>query len=521
MPIFERQLPDVGFDVQGSVSVGTVTDGFLHSGALLPDSGPHHDVVRAHLDRNTHWGTDELVAILLTAASDVAGAFPNARLQVANMARQGGGDLPWSRSHNSGRDVDLAFYLLDQDGKDHPASDLLVLSPPAGTVETEGRQLHFDPERNWLLVNSLLTNPHMEVEYIFMADFLVDLMRETAARAGVSASRFKQLRRQVHQPRGALPHDDHMHVRFSCTPDDTLNGCREIRAGRVIPLPKSRAFRERLESLGKMLTGDLPTEQKANAARIAGIFQASTLAPTLAKSLESCEEPMCVEALAALTTMGSVPPWMVLEEFLQRTRDPFSFDLAMAMAAQESRNHSDRLESFLKDVRVLRAHRYPWETVRSVRVQAALALTVSEDWRLTTLQALYECLSDPDPEMQEVAGLALSAMAGGWDLTAICAPPPGSTWKACRRWLRHSGGRSKVLAKLLKAQGLSVSREISQLDDVPALLKALSMTPAISINAQIALRRILEKRIPINYWNPAAITYLWAHEWKEWRRKHR
>ena len=46
---------------------------------------------------------------------------------VCNMGFKGGGHLKWSHSHNSGRDADLAFYML-RDGAPVDAPALVALA---------------------------------------------------------------------------------------------------------------------------------------------------------------------------------------------------------------------------------------------------------------------------------------------------------------------------------------------------------------------------------------------------------
>jgi len=136
MPAVVRTHPSFPWTPGGSISVGTVVDGVLVRGMEMPLLGPHHQVLDEHSRRATRWGTDEIVTGLLKAAAHVASLFPTAKMGVGNIARNGGGRLPWSISHHAGRDADIAFYLVDAHGVDVIPDTLLKLAPPLGQIST-------------------------------------------------------------------------------------------------------------------------------------------------------------------------------------------------------------------------------------------------------------------------------------------------------------------------------------------------------------------------------------------------
>lgn len=96
-----------------SASMGSVGGGELYGGWALAESGPYHVIIDRALPRKTRWGTPQLVRLIQDAGRQVARAYPGSKLAVGNLSVEGGGDIKWSRSHNSGRDADLAFYVLD------------------------------------------------------------------------------------------------------------------------------------------------------------------------------------------------------------------------------------------------------------------------------------------------------------------------------------------------------------------------------------------------------------------------
>lgn len=207
-----------------SASLGSVADGTLNQGTELPTTGVGYRIFDRHQGYGTRWGTPELIHAIKSAAAFVNENHQGAPLMIGNLSRSRGGDIPWSRSHNSGRDADLAFYVLDQTGKSVPAPELLKFDdsgiPPAMP------HLKFDVERNWAVVKGLLQSG-VQIQYLFISLGLKAMLLEHAQTLGEPAWLIAMASDVLHQPHDALPHDDHFHLRIACQPDDRLLGCLE------------------------------------------------------------------------------------------------------------------------------------------------------------------------------------------------------------------------------------------------------------------------------------------------------
>ena len=83
----------------------------------------------------------------------------------------------------------------------------------------------FDVPRNWALVAALLSDPSIDVEYLFIAERLRRPLLEHAQAIGAPADLVEKAARTLKQPRRALPHDDHLHLRVRCAPSDKGLGC--------------------------------------------------------------------------------------------------------------------------------------------------------------------------------------------------------------------------------------------------------------------------------------------------------
>lgn len=230
-PGTHRRLPDPGdpgevlnsntsFD--DSLSVGTVRDGRLKNAAELAHVGPYHQVIEPHRQRNTHYGTAELIEAIETGAAEVAEHHGGAPLRVGNLAYPRGGPIPWSGSHQAGRDADIAFYSLDDQGRSVPTPGLVEFDDDGRAI---GHDLYFDVQRNWALARSLLTNPDINVVWLFVSEGLKRLMLKHAIEIDEPWPLIERAASILHQPTDAPPHADHFHLRIGCPETDRLNGC--------------------------------------------------------------------------------------------------------------------------------------------------------------------------------------------------------------------------------------------------------------------------------------------------------
>ena len=145
-------------------------------------------------------------------------------LGVGDLSRARGGPIsPYSRSHQSGRDSDLAFYQLDMKGHPVPADDLVRFN---GQGHSRGGDRVFDVRRNWLLVQALLEDPAIDIEWIFISEPLRKTLLAEADREGASVALSVRAARILHQPSDAPAHDDHLHLRLRCTSEEVSAGCR-------------------------------------------------------------------------------------------------------------------------------------------------------------------------------------------------------------------------------------------------------------------------------------------------------
>jgi penicillin-insensitive murein endopeptidase len=207
-----------------SLSIGRSSGGKILGAKALESSEAIRVLPRRHQRRCLNWGTPRLVAALRRAAEAVRQAAPGSPpLGVGDISRARGGPIPpYSRSHQSGRDADLAFYQLDEKGQPVPAEDLLSFDA-RGYADSGKRR--FDVRRNWLLVRALLEDEEVDVQWLFISLPLRQLLLEEARKRNAPARLIERAGRVLHQPTDSRPHDDHFHLRIRCTPEERSAGC--------------------------------------------------------------------------------------------------------------------------------------------------------------------------------------------------------------------------------------------------------------------------------------------------------
>jgi penicillin-insensitive murein endopeptidase len=194
-------------------SVGSPTEGHLIGGAHLADA-PYLRIYPVYAGADVRWGVEPLVGLVDRAAKNVHKQFPDAVLSVGHLSKAGGGELDRHASHESGRDADIGFYVKNVAGKPILADHMVAFTGDGTAPSWPGA--HFDDARNWALVSSIVSDGHARVTHIFVATPIRERLLAYAARIGASPAIRNKVAEVLAQPHGALPHDDHFHVRIAC-----------------------------------------------------------------------------------------------------------------------------------------------------------------------------------------------------------------------------------------------------------------------------------------------------------------
>ncbi len=205
-------------------SVGLPHSGFLTGGRELPKEGHGY---RWKSDADRHWGLPRLISMLEEAAGAVADARPGSQpVFVGDISAKGGGALlPKHRSHRTGRDVDVLFFATTLEGVPVPNPAFVKFGADGLGVTAAGRFVRFDVPRNWLFIRALVESKHGHVQWIFISRVLEALLVEHAIALGEPPSLIARAQTVMQQPGDSLPHDDHIHLRLACEPEELARGC--------------------------------------------------------------------------------------------------------------------------------------------------------------------------------------------------------------------------------------------------------------------------------------------------------
>lgn len=206
-------------------SVGMPSRGILTASVELPSVGPGFVRYRPH--GSAYWGTPALVQLVQEAAAAVEEEAPNgAPLVVGDLSARYGGPIPRHASHRTGRDVDLLWYVTTAHGAPVRNPGFIAVGADGlAFVPDTPIYLSLDVRRQWLLFRALLTSETGLVQWLFVSEAVEALIVDYARARGEPLDLIWHAETIMQQPRGAAPHDDHVHVRLACTQDQAASGC--------------------------------------------------------------------------------------------------------------------------------------------------------------------------------------------------------------------------------------------------------------------------------------------------------
>lgn len=177
----------------GSISVGVAEAGRLINGVTFPTDGPWNVTSPAQA-----FGTVEVVASVGAAIRAVDAEFPGGtRINVNHISSRDGGWLRPHKSHQTGRDVDLGFYYLEEGAHVHA-----------------DRAKYFDVARNWALIRALVI--HGDVQLILVDRKIIQRLHDHALSIGEDPAWVRSIAGPGADSilRHARRHKDHFHARY-------------------------------------------------------------------------------------------------------------------------------------------------------------------------------------------------------------------------------------------------------------------------------------------------------------------
>ena len=493
----------------GSISMGTTDEGYLVHAASLPARGDGWRLLAVVPERGTFYGTDELVAAIRRAAHSVAAKHPGPRLVVGNLSLAYGGPIGFSQSHTSGRDADLLFYAKDaRSGAPVEPTDF-VLYRCDGTSE-DGR-LTFDVARNWALVESLLTDPTIEVQFLFVSGCQKRQLLAYARATGAPAAVVARAEGVLWRPTDSEAHRDHFHLRIYCPPGDTAAGCRD--AGRwwdwATNRPEARAAAS--ERIERDLRSRDPARRRAAVRALVDGWHPH-LAYRLCRLADDSDRGVRAAAVEALAVLDPEECYGPVASLLKPPTDLARFRRGLAALVRlSSAGSAWRLEQLLEGTYA------PLEELRPDRATRAELRTLSARGlgrfgRYRSIPALLTALDDPQPSVREAARGALRHLttqrAEGDQRDAAAVAKAWRAW-----WARDAGEKEADWHHAgFRAAGFDVPFQTWTWGAVPALVAAAGGRDEVGWTAHRLLVRIAKRGAPP--WHPDPD--IRAARWKAW-----
>ncbi|MEI9954254.1 MAG: penicillin-insensitive murein endopeptidase [Pseudomonadota bacterium] len=206
-------------------TIGVPNRGVLTESEELPLRGP--GFVRYRPQSTHYFGRPRLVRALESAAASVQQLAPGgAPLSIGDLSAKTGGRIPGHDSHRSGRDVDLLFLVTTPAGASVPSPGFVRFEGDGlARVDGSADYLRIDVDREWLLLRSLLTSAEIGVQFMFVCREVEALLIDRARALGEPDWLVWQAETVMLEPSDSLRHDDHVHLRIACSPEEAVAGC--------------------------------------------------------------------------------------------------------------------------------------------------------------------------------------------------------------------------------------------------------------------------------------------------------
>jgi len=237
---------------KGPQSIGAPNSGHLVGAVRLRGSKSLRQRDGAH-----SWALPQMVRLLHHAAAAVARKHRGSQMVVGDLSGRTGGHIDHHGSHQTGRDADVGYYVMNSKGKPMAVKHFIAFDSAGNARDVPGAR--FDDARNWAMVEAMLKDEKAGVHYLFTTNGLRGRLLAYAAKKHVSKELIEKAAIAMMSPGDAEPHDDHMHVRISC-PESMRDVCVEEAVVREAPLreapapaspaPPSPAAAERSAALG-------------------------------------------------------------------------------------------------------------------------------------------------------------------------------------------------------------------------------------------------------------------------------
>ncbi len=286
----------------GSLSLGGTSGGRVERAAAIAPTSASRWAFMPHIPaRQTTYGVDEMRGFLDRIGAAVRPCRRGAQLRVGNISLVAGGPSPWHKSHQAGRDVDVAPMLLDRSGKSLPADDYVVLDKNGNSGD--GSRRKFDAKCTLRLAQAIAEDTIAPAQHIFLSRGLRALLLREAKRSRLDEGLVARISEMVRQPSDSAPHDDHLHIRLYCSDQDRRWGCLDRGPMRSWVVRDDAGYGRHIAQLAS-LAGHEALPVRRGATSLLGRLQTTLAVPALAARLLDADADVRRLALQGLTALG-------------------------------------------------------------------------------------------------------------------------------------------------------------------------------------------------------------------------
>lgn len=475
-----------------STSVGQANRGEVLRTEKMDLKGRSWRFLPAVKERGTQHGTFGLVRLLEHAADTVAEEFPGSVLEIGNIGRSSGGPITQSKSHQAGRDVDLAFFATDARGSRRPTGRMLKFDQQlkAGTYQ-------FDTPRNWALVKALISSDEPVVQWLFVSAPIRTALLDYAREQKEPGKLLRLAASVLHQPGDSAAHADHFHVRIFCSDWDRANGCRDYGPERTSLSRDGHLLETRASRLIRKAKRGLTRERQAALKHLSQLPDVDL--PGLVESLLSDADPAMVEM--AMDLLGRTHPGKRDEVLTRKLAAAGSLDglytLFRPVATYQDKKVWKVARQVLADqsCQAPDAQGTPFATqLDRLCTHAAQALGYSRT--LSDGRLLYPLLAAKDSTIRRTALRSLRTLFVTRDpiLPGETSAPKGSPLE---QWQALVEAQSKEkwavqAASQLNRQGYAIGKKLVSRSNTAELLRAVKAGHPLSFTGQIVLAKLYQ-----------------------------
>mgnify|MGYP002630475331 CR=1 FL=1 len=504
------------------LSLGQTSAGRLLRARSIPLSGDHHAFFSHIESRRTHYGTDEMHDLVLRISAQVAERYPASIMRIGNVSLEHGGRSPWHASHQSGRDIDIAFYLLDEQGQTQRPDNFVVIGRNGRS--RDGR-LIFDTSRNLALINALIADEQAPVQWIFVARWLKAMLIEQAQRESVSDQMIARMQEVLVQPGDSSPHHDHLHVRVYCSLQGRMYGCLDRAPFRPWVDLGDRAWSKHVRRVARVL--DMPSaEHRLRALKLLAQMRASASVAPILRTLKDPKQAVRDAGLRALAVIGSPSAGPGLLANMRKSKDA---NWALRIFGVYRRLEVPGLVDTARRL-VLRPKSYVHRKVARhamAPLYVAASEVLLEHGGRSAVRPLLKLVSSRDRRVRVAAHRALIHVTNQRVRGSIGSRNPRKWRRVAGKWKRFwrkNARRSWLhwMRKGFRGHGVRMRGRHFTRRDVPRLIRAIGhRNRAVSRNAVRVLTELTRHRAPVFRGTRSREVRRLKKHWRWWYKRHR